>query len=57
MACSSCRKAPVWRTPTLGTVSGSTVNIIPNPARAGRPQTPVSEANRRRITGLKYAPK
>lgn len=54
MACSSCRKAPVVRTPT-STTRGT---ILPTPTQVNRGKNGGNATDARsRVTGLKYVPK
>lgn len=55
MACTSCRRAPVWRAPSAGSQGNGT--IIPRPANVNRAVKNPSSDQRSRITGLKYVPR
>lgn len=56
MACSSCRKAPVWRRPEP-TVRGGRVLPGTPPATNKREPATTRDEQRSKITGLKYVPK
>lgn len=58
MACSSCRRAPIWRQPTSSN-GGSKSGVIARPAVVNNNMVHASTTgdSRSRITGLKYAPR
>jgi hypothetical protein len=58
MACSSCRRAPIWRQPTsTGNTSGSKVVARPAVVNNNMVHASTTGDSRSRITGLKYAPR
>ena len=57
MACSSCRRAPIWRQPTSS--GNNNRGVVARPAVVNNNTVHASTTgdSRSRITGLKYAPR
>ena len=56
MACSSCRRSPVYRRPST-TPNGNGGIVIPSPERVNQTTGNAKGDARSRVTGLKYVPK
>lgn len=58
MACSTCRRAPIWRQPSSST-RGTRNGVVARPAVVNDNMVHASTSgdSRSRITGLKYAPR
>lgn len=59
MACSSCRRAPIWRQPSSTSNASGNRSVIARPAVVNNNMVHASTTgdSRSRITGLKYAPR